>query len=275
MPSSACAACPPDLPSFPTRRSPDLSRAAFRREPDPAGDDPVRKPILVDCGGASVWRLQGRCRPDHQTVAPLHVASGSATSALGPFSDRKSTRLNSSHLGISYAVFCLCRLPPRPTLFPYTTLSRSVQSCFSARARSCRRRSSSQADPRRLRRRKRMAPARAMSSRSSDGRAAACSVRVSDISTGTFLRSEEHTSELQSLRHLVCRLLLVPPAPPTYPLSLHDALPICPELLFGASPILPETIQFASRSSSIAAAQAYGACKGDVVPIIRRSRRCM
>src|SRR5438045_486350 len=37
--------------------------------------------------------------------------------------DRKSTRLNSSHLGISYAVFC--RRPPCPTLFPYTTLFRS------------------------------------------------------------------------------------------------------------------------------------------------------
>src|SRR5262245_10939901 len=36
-------------------------------------------------------------------------------------------------------------------------------------------------------------------------------------------RSEEHTSELQSLRHLVCRLL--PPAA-VYTLSLHDALPI-------------------------------------------------
>src|SRR5262245_41166853 len=37
-------------------------------------------------------------------------------------------------------------------------------------------------------------------------------------------RSEEHTSELQSLRHLVCRLL---PAPLPSTLSLHDALPIC------------------------------------------------
>src|SRR5437899_243160 len=37
------------------------------------------------------------------------------------------------------------------------------------------------------------------------------------------IRSEEHTSELQSLRHLVCRLL---PARATDPLSLHDALPI-------------------------------------------------
>src|SRR5262249_17156905 len=41
-------------------------------------------------------------------------------------------------------------------------------------------------------------------------------------------RSEEHTSELQSLTNLVCRLLLAhaTPAPARYPLSLHDALPI-------------------------------------------------
>src|SRR5690554_5313337 len=39
--------------------------------------------------------------------------------------DRKSTRLNSSHVRISYAVFCLIRRPPRSTLFPYTTLFRS------------------------------------------------------------------------------------------------------------------------------------------------------
>src|SRR5688500_12636097 len=40
--------------------------------------------------------------------------------------DRKSTRLNSSHLVISYAVFCLSRLLPRSTVFPYTTLFRSA-----------------------------------------------------------------------------------------------------------------------------------------------------
>src|ERR1039458_3373386 len=44
--------------------------------------------------------------------------------------DRKSTRLNSSHLGISYAVFCLIRRPPRSTLFPYTTLFRSLLLIF-------------------------------------------------------------------------------------------------------------------------------------------------
>src|SRR5438552_4144681 len=44
--------------------------------------------------------------------------------------DRKSTRLNSSHQIISYAVFCLIRRPPQSTLFPYTTLFRSpVNTC--------------------------------------------------------------------------------------------------------------------------------------------------
>src|SRR5437764_994136 len=40
--------------------------------------------------------------------------------------DRKSTRLNSSHRCISYAVFCLIPRPLESTLFPYTTLFRSA-----------------------------------------------------------------------------------------------------------------------------------------------------
>src|ERR1035441_3220249 len=39
-------------------------------------------------------------------------------------------------------------------------------------------------------------------------------------------RSEEHTSELQSLRHLVCRFLHDAAPTEIYTLSLHDALPI-------------------------------------------------
>src|ERR1035438_8269040 len=38
---------------------------------------------------------------------PSSVPGGSAAADLCAESDRKSTRLNSSHLGISYAVFCL------------------------------------------------------------------------------------------------------------------------------------------------------------------------
>src|ERR1035438_7406029 len=59
------------------------------------------------------------------TMGPA-LAEGRAVATALTSLDRKSTRLNSSHLGISYAVFCLIRRPPRSTLFPYTTLFRSV-----------------------------------------------------------------------------------------------------------------------------------------------------
>src|SRR5436853_4240968 len=67
----------------------------------------------------------------------------------------------------------MIRRPPRSTLFPYTTLFRSRSRCQPAGCAA--------------------GPARHGTTRS-----------------GQFLtpRSEEHTSELQSLRHLVCRLLL-------------------------------------------------------------------
>src|SRR5437870_2905862 len=53
-----------------------------------------------------------------------------------PGRDRKSTRLNSSHVAISYAVFCLRPPSPHTTLFPYTTLFRSerVFACAIGRA---------------------------------------------------------------------------------------------------------------------------------------------
>src|SRR5262245_65673323 len=76
--------------------------------------------------------------------------------------------------------FLSIRRPPRSTLFPYTTLFRSRRS----RTRSCRLPAAARVGPR-----SGCGPAlRAAASRRS--------------------RSEEHTSELQSLRHLVCRLLL-------------------------------------------------------------------
>src|SRR6516164_1363224 len=143
-----------------------------------------------------------------------------ATHNLGiELKDRKSTRLNSSHSSISYAVFCLkkknkpdkeppdymlwlrrqqpelafdatklhtdedwvkagyvvfffflmIRRPPRSTLFPYTTLFRSRVILIVS------------------------------------------NLRLSDRLWRSYrdnARSEEHTSELQSQFHLVCRLLL-------------------------------------------------------------------
>src|ERR1039457_5117569 len=65
--------------------------------------------------------------------------------------------------------FLMLRRPPRSTLFPYTTLFRSIHPA------------------------QREAPARAASPNDFDG---------------LVSRSEEHTSELQSPCNLVCRLLL-------------------------------------------------------------------
>src|SRR2546422_5320096 len=71
--------------------------------------------------------------------------------------------------------FLMIRRPPRSTLFPYTTLFRSP----AARASGC-------------------------------GDSYGCSHRAADHLGPAVrtLRSEEHTSELQSRLHLVCRLLL-------------------------------------------------------------------
>src|SRR5258705_4817923 len=55
-------------------------------------------PILIRHGGKWCRSLQAP-RPPRRAYAPLSAG----LSVL----DRKSTRLNSSHLGISYAVFCL------------------------------------------------------------------------------------------------------------------------------------------------------------------------
>src|SRR5687767_15952486 len=67
--------------------------------------------------------------------------------------------------------FLMIRRPPRSTLFPYTTLFRSRPRCD----RRCR---------------------------------AACRRSSAGFHGCPSARSEEHTSELQSLAYLVCRLLL-------------------------------------------------------------------
>src|SRR5258705_9187037 len=85
----------------------------------------------------------------------------------------------------------MIRRPPRSTLFPYTTLFRS--STFNNRI------------PNRNEVRVRSA------SRRHETTTAQVSTKSRGVQFGRDdgdLRSEEHTSELQSLRHLVCRLLL-------------------------------------------------------------------
>src|SRR5947199_5169279 len=77
----------------------------------------------------------------------------------------------------------MLRRPPRSTLFPYTTLFRSCQH-------------KTDESPQRRRSKAPPSPAPCLACAGCPG------LPVSSA------RSEEHTSELQSLRHLVCRLLL-------------------------------------------------------------------
>src|SRR5205814_9177213 len=75
-----------DLHSFPTRRSSDLRRASRspRQHLAPGFGD---QHVVFDAHPAKAGHISAGFDREHQ--------------------DRKSTRLNSSHLGISYAVFCL------------------------------------------------------------------------------------------------------------------------------------------------------------------------
>src|SRR5258708_26511856 len=115
---------------------------------------------------------------------------------------------DSASLYFFYFFFLMIGRPPRSTLFPYTTLFRSGFSwqrqlrCsvdHESGVMSCRR---SWVAVVLLRRRRTSWPAIA--------------VRLRPVSLATYIaasasrrsRSEEHTSELQSPDHLVCRLLL-------------------------------------------------------------------
>src|SRR5207247_3806635 len=96
---------PLDLHAFPTRRSSDLLRddGALERPEGARRDPEARGAQRIDPGGdagriAAAGDLRRRDR--HRADLP------GAGHRIAP-EDRKSTRLNSSHEWISYAVFCL------------------------------------------------------------------------------------------------------------------------------------------------------------------------
>src|SRR5438876_7204515 len=80
--------------------------------------------------------------------------------------------------GVFLSLFCSVRRPPRSTLFPYTTLFRSVRTELQARVQS------------------------------SPPDAYLIGMLMALVAVVLIIRSEEHTSELQSPVHIVCRLLL-------------------------------------------------------------------
>src|SRR2546422_1314025 len=88
----------------------------------------------------------------------------------------------------------MIRRPPRSTLFPYTTLFRSRIVAVDARV-----------DPAT---RNALVRARIQSQTPAPGASVRVEVPTGPSTTVVAIRSEEHTSELQSRLHLVCRLLL-------------------------------------------------------------------
>src|SRR5690606_41919965 len=92
----------PHLPSFPTRRSSDLVLAVKpQMMADALGELPVLKDTLVVsvAAGTMISTFEGAF-----PGAAIVRVMPNTPAAIG---DRKSTRLNSSHVKISYAVFCL------------------------------------------------------------------------------------------------------------------------------------------------------------------------
>src|SRR2546428_5955214 len=75
--------------------------------------------VLEDVGGCKRHVAIGAAR--NQDASVLQQCRGRARSRLGHVSDRKSTRLNSSHDQISYAVFCLKKKKIRERLIPSCT----------------------------------------------------------------------------------------------------------------------------------------------------------
>src|SRR3712207_8942946 len=65
-----------------------------------------RSPVRVGCSMALTGPLAATTLV-HRTVAEIMVEQLNKRGGLLGRSDRKSTRLNSSHANISYAVFCL------------------------------------------------------------------------------------------------------------------------------------------------------------------------
>src|SRR5699024_11284155 len=103
--SSICSVPLHDLHSFPTRRSSDLlgvevAGIVEKTVPGSGIEEGTRIMGLVNGGGYAEYAVMpvDRAMPIPDNLSFVEAAA---------IPDRKSTRLNSSHVSISYAVFCL------------------------------------------------------------------------------------------------------------------------------------------------------------------------
>src|SRR5205814_10445707 len=98
---------PPPLPSFPTRRSSDLDAEVVGETSGPVAEGAR---LFHDKGCLSCHTIQGqggRRGPNLTQIGDLlshdEITIRISNGGHNMPADRKSTRLNSSHLGISYA----------------------------------------------------------------------------------------------------------------------------------------------------------------------------
>src|SRR5207248_9511966 len=93
--------------SFPTRRSSDLLRAV-KKTPKTAVGNPSKTKVAVIGASGYVGEELVRLllRHPHAELAAVTSRQFAGKRLAEVFPDRKSTRLNSSHRTISYAVFC-------------------------------------------------------------------------------------------------------------------------------------------------------------------------
>src|SRR5207253_1944191 len=121
----SCAAPPAQ------RRCSASGRTARTAAAGSSGATPSKRPARSATTAAGWCRTASRSAPGAVATSPTETRAPSRSKPPRGSStidaDRKSTRLNSSHVAISYAVFCLTPPPPPPPLFPYTTLFRSLE----------------------------------------------------------------------------------------------------------------------------------------------------
>src|SRR5690348_1530945 len=275
MPSSACPAPTPIHPPSLHDALP-ISHQATTASRRTAGGVPrsgkSRSFIQTwsGTGGAGRGGSSGKSSAIVSARSPTVVYASSKS-----HSDRKSTRLNSSHPSISYAVFCLSRAHPDPPSFP-TRRSSDLPPGHHCVAPHRRRRAPQRQEPLvhpdvERHRRGRARWILGQEQRDRLGEVADRRVRVFEEP----LRSEEHTSELQSPVHLVCRLLLVP-RPPRSTLLPYTTLfrsPTRPPLRRAAPPAACPAAARAARSSRRGAAPAGPGAVDPRARAARSSRR--
>src|SRR5437763_1790751 len=207
MPSSACPA-PPGSPPSPYTTLFRSGRSIMSMCFTPSGESASTAALTTQGVDPRVPASPTPFAPSGFTGVGVHVAASSKCGrSLARAIDRKSTRLNSSHRCISYAVFCVPGSTGLSTLSLHDALPIWPQHHVDVLHAQRRERVDSGVDDA-GRRPEGPGLANALRPERVHRRRRACrgELEVRQVA-GPRDRSEEHTSELQSPMYLVCRLL--------------------------------------------------------------------